>query len=173
MGPKLGQIVNYTPTLQQRNEMKERHCNQPEELPAVVVAVHTPEVVNLKVLLDGPGDKWATSVHQGLEEGEWDFYPNEELNQAELDAVFEKVKDAKEELEGIIFGLSAIKQELTDELDQFVAKYEDCKTEHATIAESIAFKPIPEDSIPEPEMLETIKGEESAIEKKANAEKVS
>jgi hypothetical protein len=94
MTPRLGQIVNYTPTLQQRNEMKERHCNQPEELPAVVVAVFTPEMVNLKVLLDGPGDIWATSSPQGKLEGQWDFYPKtkkksevaEEVDATEVDS---------------------------------------------------------------------------------------
>ena len=38
---------------------------------AVVVAVHTPPAVNLKVLLDGNDDYWATSVTEGDSPGHW------------------------------------------------------------------------------------------------------
>lgn len=44
--------------------------------PAVVVAVSTPEVVNLQVLLDGDGSHWATSrpeAREGPMPGTWSW----------------------------------------------------------------------------------------------------
>lgn len=74
-----GMIVNYHPTPTECGKMREHRstCNISEELPAVVVHVHSDDVVNLKVLLDGVGDLWATEVKSGDGVGEWDFYPEE------------------------------------------------------------------------------------------------
>lgn len=40
-------------------------------LPAIVVRVFGPALVNLQVLLDGEGSLWATSRHPGAEPGQW------------------------------------------------------------------------------------------------------
>ena len=75
---KVGMIVNYKTTEQDQTKMSEHRsvCNVREELPAVVTAVN-PESVNVKVLLDGQGDLWATSCPQGDTPGCWNFYPEE------------------------------------------------------------------------------------------------
>jgi hypothetical protein len=76
---KVGMIVNYQTTEQDQNKMSEHRsvCNVRAELPAVVVAVNGKDSVNLKVLLDGQGDIWATSSPQGDTPGCWSFYPEE------------------------------------------------------------------------------------------------
>jgi hypothetical protein len=76
--PTIGRIVRYKTTAEQRSAMeKASPCNIVSELPAIIVAVWSPNLVNLKVFLDGLVDGkdclWVTSAHQGEAEGQWDF----------------------------------------------------------------------------------------------------
>lgn len=74
MNPTIGRVVNYHTTDAQRIRMKHNNnCNVSELLPAIIVAVWGPYIVNLKVLLDGEGDLWATSVQEGTGEGQWEW----------------------------------------------------------------------------------------------------
>lgn len=66
--PRLGEIVIYQ--VLSNDDCNVRH-NHVDELPAVVVRVWGDDVVNLKVLTDGPHDVWMTSVQQGDEPGYW------------------------------------------------------------------------------------------------------
>jgi hypothetical protein len=74
MKPSLGRIVHFEIDEQTANEINgqsfsdDRANNrvQPGELvPAMIVRVWSEICVNLKLLLDGPGDLWITSVCQG------------------------------------------------------------------------------------------------------------
>jgi hypothetical protein len=49
------------------------NCNETELLPAVVVAVWGPTTLNLKVIRDGEGELWVTSVLEGEHEGNWEW----------------------------------------------------------------------------------------------------
>ena len=114
---KIGMIVCYKPTSTEMGYMKERHsvCNIKEELPAVVVAIdEDTEVVNLKVLLDGQGDIWATAVVYGEGVGEWEFYPSEEddLIQDYVD-MMNRYNDAKIELQELIDSIFTNKESET------------------------------------------------------------
>lgn len=139
---RVGMIVNYRTNAIDQSKMAEHRsvCNVREELPAVVVAVNE-DTVNLKLILDGQGDHWITSAYEGEEEGEWSFYPDEEVTETELDAAFERVTEAKVELQEMINGLTVAKQELVDELDRFVAKYEEVKKELVIVAKPAATEP--------------------------------
>ena len=86
MHPTIGRIVLYNTTDSQRIKMKNsQNCNVSEVLPATVVAVWSPIMVNLKVHLDGEGDLWVTSVHMGTGEGEWEW-PKIETDMPHSDA---------------------------------------------------------------------------------------
>jgi len=136
---RVGMIVSYKTNAIDQSKMAEHRsvCNVREELPAVVVAVDE-DTVNLKLILDGQGDHWVTSVYEGEEEGEWSLYPDEELNQTELDAAFERVNEAKKELQELINSLSEIEKELAEELVILAAKYEEAKKELVFVPAPVA-----------------------------------
>ena len=71
--PKIGQIVLYKPTQEDKNYMSNTNtiCNKQDVLPAIIVAVWGETCVNLKVIMDGVQDLWKTSVLLGEEEGNW------------------------------------------------------------------------------------------------------
>lgn len=123
MKVSLGLIVSYKPTERECLRMSEHRsvCNVQPELPAVIVAFGPPDTVNLKVLLDGQGDIWATSVLQGDEEGEWNFYPNEENEfMDEIKLLILKIVDQKKELEDTIENFNVGKEELLADLKKLI-----------------------------------------------------
>ena len=71
--PKIGQIVVYKPTQEDKNYMSNTNtiCNKQDLLPAIIVAVWSETSVNLKVIMDGVQDLWKTSVPLGNGEGNW------------------------------------------------------------------------------------------------------
>jgi hypothetical protein len=70
--PFIGETVIYKPT--STDAIHFRNWKDSEGgLPAVVVKVHNATCVNLKVIDDGPGDGWKTSVVQGDEPGKWNW----------------------------------------------------------------------------------------------------
>lgn len=72
--PTIGRFVHYKPSEVERKRMKDaNNCNESSLLPAVITAVWSDSCVNLKVLLDGEGDLWATSRSRGENEGNWDW----------------------------------------------------------------------------------------------------
>jgi hypothetical protein len=75
--PKIGDVVTYNTTEQERVDMSNcppLHNNVAEKLPAVITAVWSDSLVNLKVLHDGQSpDLWKTSVQRGDEEFNWNF----------------------------------------------------------------------------------------------------
>lgn len=73
MSPTIGRIVVYKTTEEDKNEMRERSANVADELPAVITAVWSADCVNLKVLLDGPGDLWVTSACKCDDERGWQW----------------------------------------------------------------------------------------------------
>jgi hypothetical protein len=72
--PTIGRIVQYRPTEKERELWVVQGSNDQKELPAVIVAVWSDTVVNLKVMKDGSGDVWQTSIEQGEGEGQWDWF---------------------------------------------------------------------------------------------------
>ncbi len=74
MQPTIGRIVVYHTTKEEQELMKSAQVNVQETLPAMIVAVWSDTVVNLKVFLDGNlADLWKTSSQKGNLNGEWDF----------------------------------------------------------------------------------------------------
>ncbi len=73
--PTIGRIVMYTPSEEEKKQMKAAGGNGADTLPAVIVAVWSSTTVNLKVILDGPGDLWKTSVNLGEQETNWNWPP--------------------------------------------------------------------------------------------------
>lgn len=72
MKPTIGTVVTYNTTNDEQTEMiNNPDCNVQEKLPAIIVAVHSEESVNLKVFLDGKGELWVTSSLKGDDEGQW------------------------------------------------------------------------------------------------------
>jgi len=72
--PTIGRIVIYKTTEEDRENMKNNpESNIQEELPAVVVAVWGPDMVNLKVITDGNEDLWVCSSERGSDERMWMF----------------------------------------------------------------------------------------------------
>ena len=119
----VGMIVKYKTTEADQSKMAEHRsvCNVKEELPAVIVAVWPNDVVNLKVLLDGQGEIWQTSVLQGEEIGEYSLYPSEENKFiAEIEGLIIKLAGEKHELEQVSIriqeDLEASKNTLSDML---------------------------------------------------------
>lgn len=55
--PSIGRIVNYVPT-----DKESEQWNGVKILPAMIVRVHAPDMVNLKVFTDAPNNAWITSV---------------------------------------------------------------------------------------------------------------
>ena len=79
MNPTIGRIVIYNATNQQLDDMQNSYsktgkgCNVQSKLPAIIVAVWSDVIVNLKVITDGQDDIWITSSHQGEGAGEWQW----------------------------------------------------------------------------------------------------
>jgi len=75
----IGRIVIYHTTETERAIMSTSpECNKQEHLPAVVVANWSSEgvenqTINVKVLLDGKGELWKTSIQMGEGEGQWSW----------------------------------------------------------------------------------------------------
>jgi len=49
------------------------NSNDQDELPAIVVAKWSKDMVNLKVINDGPVNFWSTSRSMGDQAGQWHF----------------------------------------------------------------------------------------------------
>lgn len=74
MTPTIGRIVIFKTNEAQQEHLKNTpYCNVSKELPAIIVAVFSESTVNLKVMLDGPGEFWVTSALQGDEPGNWNW----------------------------------------------------------------------------------------------------
>lgn len=78
MKPTIGRIVVYNTTELDRNLMREVKANVQIQLPAIIVATfenssYQNNESDLKVLLDGVGELWGTSIPQGDGEGQWNF----------------------------------------------------------------------------------------------------
>lgn len=72
--PTCGRIVWYhPPTVTQESIQKENGNGSTDPLPAVIVRVWSDTCVNLKVITDGPVDKWITSATQGDGLGQWNW----------------------------------------------------------------------------------------------------
>jgi hypothetical protein len=67
--PTIGRIVIYT--LPTGTASPTIYNNGATEAPAVVVRVFDDGKINLKVLLDAPGEHWATSVVEGTGPNTW------------------------------------------------------------------------------------------------------
>lgn len=79
MDVKIGSIVLYKTTESEREGMrKAENCNVQKILPAIVTAVWSNGLVNLKVILDGDVvSMWVTSVSRGEEVGQWNYLESE------------------------------------------------------------------------------------------------
>ncbi len=78
MNPTIGRVVIYNASESNRQKQEvEKHspvgCNVQEQLPAIITAVWSETTVNLKVIHDGNGESWETSVQQGDEAGQWNW----------------------------------------------------------------------------------------------------
>jgi hypothetical protein len=79
MIPTIGRIVIYNSTNEQLKAMEDSYkntgkgCNIQSKLPAIIVAVWSDIMVNLKVITDGQDDLWVTSSHLGDGAGEWNW----------------------------------------------------------------------------------------------------
>jgi hypothetical protein len=77
MPPTIGRVVIYTTTDADKAKMeaasKVSGCNVQDKLPAIIVAVWSPECVNLKVITDGNLDLWVTSSLKGDQPYNWDY----------------------------------------------------------------------------------------------------
>ena len=73
--PTIGRIVIYHCSEDQMLTQKVNdNCNVQEHLPAIIVAVHDDDCVNLKVIQDGTmEDQWLTSVVKGDDPNEWNW----------------------------------------------------------------------------------------------------
>lgn len=61
--PSIGRIVHYCLDEADRSQIAATGGNHGLIVqPAVIVAVHSDDCVNLKVLIDGPQDLWVTSI---------------------------------------------------------------------------------------------------------------
>jgi len=70
---QIGTVVIYKTTKEDREKLKaKKACNESKELPAIIVSVYG-DTANLKVLLDGTGELWKTSIEQGHDEGYWNI----------------------------------------------------------------------------------------------------
>jgi len=66
MKPTIGRIVIFNVP-----EGLKSKVNFADQLPAIIVRVWSANVVNLKVITDGPEDLWITSVIEGSNENNW------------------------------------------------------------------------------------------------------
>lgn len=87
MKPTIGRIVNYIPTEKEKEAIQTLGLGNSYagmKLPAIIVAVwgeNEDSAVNLKVLIDGKGEFWKTSICVGKEEnkeGSW-YWPTKAL----------------------------------------------------------------------------------------------
>lgn len=70
MKPTTGRIVNFRMTEDLKNRV---NGNKQDVLPAIIVAVWSDTVVNLKVITDGINDLWVTSVPYGDAQYNWSW----------------------------------------------------------------------------------------------------
>ena len=70
MKPTIGRIVIFHLADYQKASV---NGNKSDTLPAVVVKVWSPLMVNLKVMTDGQNDLWVTSVSQGDLANQWNW----------------------------------------------------------------------------------------------------
>lgn len=96
--PTIGRIVLYK-------------CMDGETRPAMIVAVWTPDMVNLKVILDDSNDyrtgrgftmhecvnglAWRTSVKRGEGKGEWDWMPYQKGQAAKTEELEKALEETK------------------------------------------------------------------------------
>ncbi len=80
MNLTIGRIVLYNTTEEDRKKLTAMNsagiCNVSKQLPAIVVAVWGDQpgaCINISVILDGEGTLWKTSIHQGDQEGQWNW----------------------------------------------------------------------------------------------------
>ena len=79
MKPTIGRIVIYNADNAQLKAMEDsfkntrKSCNIQSKLPAVIVAVWSDTLVNLKVFLDGQDDLWVTSASLGDGAYQWNW----------------------------------------------------------------------------------------------------
>jgi len=79
MKPTIGRIVIYRTTDADKAMFRNIGCNVMEELPAVISGVWGPNVINVKVFVDGPvSDLWKTSINEGTLPGQWMWPPRVE-----------------------------------------------------------------------------------------------
>jgi len=69
MEPKVGQIVEYYIANHDFSELLANN-NTSKTCPAIITCVFTPECVNLKIIPDGEGLFWRTSVPNKAKEGD-------------------------------------------------------------------------------------------------------
>lgn len=71
MAPSVGRIVHYR-VPEHDAELRHNNVEAGELLPAIIVRVWNPTMVQLQVFVDGPcGSKWRTSVAHGDGPGQW------------------------------------------------------------------------------------------------------
>ena len=75
MVPTIGRIVIFNMPDYLKNGV---NGNKSDKLPAIIVGVHGPGCVNLKVITDGQNDLWVTSVLQGDSPNYWNWPVKEE-----------------------------------------------------------------------------------------------
>jgi hypothetical protein len=68
MKPTIGRIVIFNVP----QDMKPK-VNFAEKLPAIIVRTWSNDIVNLKIIADGPEDLWETSVPMGDKERNWNW----------------------------------------------------------------------------------------------------
>ncbi len=82
MNPTIGRIVKYKLKEEEKEQLRalsnsslSGHCNISDESPATIVAVWSEDSINAKVHLDGAiPDLWVTSIQQGEEPGQWNWF---------------------------------------------------------------------------------------------------
>ena len=75
MKPTIGRIVLYRVRPDDPPELRN---NRAEVLPAIITAVFSDTVVNLKIFTDGSVDVWHTSRSLGSELGQWSWPKRED-----------------------------------------------------------------------------------------------
>lgn len=70
MKPTIGRIVIYNMPDYLKNGV---NGNKSDKLPAIIVAVWSETMVNLKVITDGQNDLWVTSASQGDGPNQWNW----------------------------------------------------------------------------------------------------
>ncbi len=78
--PSIGRIVHYTLLAVDAQRITEQFprgnpAREGDTFPAVIVRVLSDQMVNLQVMIDGPGSYWATSRSEGEGQGAWHWPP--------------------------------------------------------------------------------------------------